>query len=874
MKDEELKDGQQVQEQQLPGLQEQQTLEQVPAETADAKKKKEKKPPKKNKKAVGVFVKKYKLEKAEKKLFSRIYVEADREYARSLFVEAEDKKGRKFLAVPKDMRFTKKEVKRLKLISKDVKSQKGRVKIVALLITAALIAGVIIFISLFKDTLVKKAIKAGGEAAFGAACDVGDVSFRPLAGYLSIKDFEIADKGSPWRNVVQIDDITSDFDLTLLLQGKFIVEEMSVTGIQTGTARSYDGTLTPKEKKQKVKKEKVKKEKPEKEKKNAEPSKISLKVSEIADGMYSRFNSALSDLFAQYDPEKIIDGLYSQLTVPSVVNDAMEFGENLTDSLQQKVSELEETAGNVKDSIDSVMALDYQAALKNPLLIKDMYGVVENAVNTATDAYETATETVSYVQKVAKDVEEQYTVLSSAVGNDTDFLKGQVNVMKGISAGDAFNFLVDTGADLVQTVLGEAYGYIVTGLDYMKSLKKDEAKKEKKVPAERLPGRTITYRNHNEPKVWIKYLEGSGPKLQFTARNISSDEKAAGGPAVLDFNGHNLAFGMGSSTGPGLAATALFDLSATIHDTGDYAVEGKLDLVPFALHAGSFNPEIASEIVNSVFTRFNSVSAGFTAASAPDGMDFSFDTDIGSQLYNAVRAEWNMQLERVKEIILTELQDRLEGYVNEAVQSLTGYADLETAIAGYTDQIEGYRQLLEEKKTEFTEYINGTMDAIKDEVEKLKAEADRLMKEAEAVIGEKAEELKKQAAEMLAEADRLKSEAAQTLEQIDQMKNDTVNAVQDGMRNALDEAERAKAEAQAEMERLKKESEEAARAEVERLKKEAEEKAAAAVKAAEEAARAEAERLKKEAEEKAKKEAEEAAKKAAEAAVDKLKKFW
>lgn len=868
MKDEELKDGQQmqpevpeVQEQTLPEVQEQ-TL------TAEVDGKKKKESAKKNKKAGGIFAKKYRLEKVEKKLFSRIYVDADREWVRTLFVEAEDKKGRKYLAIPKDVRFTKKEANRLKLISKDVKSQKGRVKIVALLITAALIAGAILFISLFKNVLVKKAIKAGGEAAFGAACDVGKVSFRPLAGYLTIQNLEIADKSSPWKNVVQIDRITSDFDLTMLLQGKFIVEEMSVTGIQTGTDRTYDGTLAPKEKKQKAKKEKKPKEK------STEPSKLAIKFSEISDEMYGRFTSALSDLFDQYDPEKMLTELYGQLTVPSAVNTAMDFGKNLTDSLQQKASDLEKTAGMVKDSIDDVTSLDYEAALKNPLLIKDYYAVVTEAVNTAVTAYDEATGTIEYIQNVAGDIKDQYDVLTSAASADTGLLKDQVTSLKGITAGDAFDFVVDTGADLVKTVLGEAYGYIETGITYIQSLKKDEKpKKEKLAPAERSAGRTITYTKHNEPTVWIKYLEGSGPKLQFTAKNISSDEKAAGGPAILDFNGHDLAFALGSdsSSNPGLSAAALFDLCATIHDTGDFVVEGDLSLVPFALRAGSFNPAIASEIVNSVFARFDSVSAGFTAALSSGSMDFTFDTDIGTKLLDAVKDEWNVQLERVKEMIMTELKARIEGYVNEAVQSLTGYSDLESAISGYTAQIEGYKQQLLEKKQEVTAFVDSTVDAIKDEVERLKAEADRLLKEAEGAAQEKVEELKKLADQALAEAERLKNEAEQAVEQVQQMKDDAVNAVQDAAQKALEDAEAA---ARAELERRKQELEDAARAKAEEDRKAAEAEVERLKKEAEAAARAEAERLKKEAEEAARKAAEEAARKAAEEAAKAFKQLW
>lgn len=758
------------------------------------KKKKQKKPPKQNKKASGLFKKKFKPELIEKKLFGRIYVEADREYARSLFVEIEDKKGRKWLAVPQDMRFTKKEAARLKRISADVKSQKSRVKIVALLVTAAIVAAVIILFSMFKNTLVKKAVSSGGSAVFGALCEVGEVDFRPLEGYLSLQNLEIADKDNPWKNLVQIDSVISDFDLTMLLQGKFIVEDMSVTGIQIGTDRTTDGTWIPKEKTKKAKKEK--KEKPAEEK-SGEPSKLALKTAEITSEMTARFKSAVNDLFNQYDPEKIVSQFYEQLALPDIVQGAVSFGTEMTASLKDEASSLEKTADSVRTSIEDVMNLDYEAALKNPLLIKDMYDVVVEAYDTAVDAYEDATAAVAMVKTAAEDVQTQYEALTAAFETDSGFLKSQIAELKGLTVSDGFSFIVDTAAELVRTTLGEAYGYIETGLEYIKGMKKEKTpEKGKKKPGERAAGRTIVYSEHDEPDLWIRHLEGSGDRFQFMAVNISSDEAAAGGPVVLDLNGHGLSFSLGTDTGgPGMKAGASFDLMTTIHDTGSFEVDGTVSFNPFTLSAGSFSPEQASEIVNNVFSRFDAAAASFKASTAGFGkeMDFDFETDMGSVLWTAVQNEWNAQLEVMKEKVLAEAQEKLQSYVDNAVQSLTGYGDLETAITGYTEKIESCKNMIEEKKDELSGYVTGTIDAAK-------AEAERLKKEAEA----KAKELEEQ---------------------------------------AMAAAKAAEDAAKAEAERLAKEAEEAAKAEAERLKKEAEDaakKAAedAAKKAAEEAAKA------------------------------------
>ena len=82
------------------------------------------------KKIPSIFRKKYTSKKLQKKILKKLFIPADKTYIESLFVEIE-KKGKKqipIFAIPSEIvqKFDKKERKRLKIIAKQIKKQKGR----------------------------------------------------------------------------------------------------------------------------------------------------------------------------------------------------------------------------------------------------------------------------------------------------------------------------------------------------------------------------------------------------------------------------------------------------------------------------------------------------------------------------------------------------------------------------------------------------------------------------------------------------------------------------------------------------------------------------------------------------------------------------
>ena len=98
-----------------------------------------------------IFKKAYSSKKFEGKIEKKLYVPADKTYVSSLFKQSKDKKGREVLRVPAECEFTKKEIKRLKLLSKQIKANKGRIKVVPFIAVAAVIAALGITVTIFKS---------------------------------------------------------------------------------------------------------------------------------------------------------------------------------------------------------------------------------------------------------------------------------------------------------------------------------------------------------------------------------------------------------------------------------------------------------------------------------------------------------------------------------------------------------------------------------------------------------------------------------------------------------------------------------------------------------------------------------------------------
>lgn len=189
-----------------------------------------------------IFKKEYTVDSYEKKIGKHIFIEADKDFVKKIFVSSADKKGRLIFKVDFSSQISKNDLKRYKILSKQIKNQKGGIKIVPLVAVAVFIAAAGIGFSLFKNVIVKNIIVSSMQGIFKAKTDISKVDFKFFNSYLNIKGLAQANKDSPMKNIFQADDIMIDFDLADLqeqLESPKIADDISA-GIQEKITKWQD----------------------------------------------------------------------------------------------------------------------------------------------------------------------------------------------------------------------------------------------------------------------------------------------------------------------------------------------------------------------------------------------------------------------------------------------------------------------------------------------------------------------------------------------------------------------------------------------------------------------------------------------------------
>ncbi|MCF0241033.1 MAG: hypothetical protein HUK25_00250, partial [Treponema sp.] len=273
-------------------------IKEVKKETP-AKKTKAKKAPKMvlQSKLPGLLKKTYTEKKLEKKLLRHIYIPSDLELVKSVFETKEDEKGNILYFVDRKKEIEKSKAGTLKKIIKQVKAQKPGIKIVSLVAVVVFIAAVGITITTFKNIVVKKIIVSSLQGIFHAETDIQKVDVQIFGSSLLIEKLEQTNKDNPVKNIFEIDRISLDFNLTDLLKGKFHAEELAVEGVALDTDRKKEGKVFPK------------KDKAEKEKEN----KLNLAMQNLSASAVDK----LTQMFAAYNPEKMISDIQSELKSPA-----------------------------------------------------------------------------------------------------------------------------------------------------------------------------------------------------------------------------------------------------------------------------------------------------------------------------------------------------------------------------------------------------------------------------------------------------------------------------------------------------------------------------------------------------------------------------
>lgn len=723
-------------------------------QVSDAKESSEKTPAKVSKKQKKVklvsakklpplFKKSYTIEKYEKKIGKHIYIKTDREFIDKIFVPAKDKKSRDIVKVDLTKNLPKNDVKRYKVLAKQIKSQKGGIKIVPLLAVVILIAAIGICFTLFKNVIIKKGIVSAMQGIFQAKTDIEKVDFQFFGSSLDIRGLQQANKDEPMKNLFQMDDIMIDFNLTDLCRGKFHAENLIVAGVALGTDRKTSGELPAKVKK---------------EKKTSEESEISKKAEELKN---AAMNSLLA-MFADYNPEKMLSDLQDELKSPTL---AAEISTNVQEKVakwQEVPSQIQTQVTEFSTSVNDVIKTDW-SKVSDPTRLKNALESLNSAYTKGTSLKTSIEKTTKEIESDSKEVAGYANQVESAVKSDLNLVETKIADVKNLFSPEGLKEIMNEAVQsMLYSVLGKYYPYVNTAMDKVTEIKASTAAKSEKTEKsekkakknktetkrERLSGRDIYFKKDTVPKLLINNVVASGyeygketveENLLFkgVATDISSNPDMYGKPAkaeadfkiganknnakiVVDARTNTTApLVYADYTGNGYpintdAQVFSFESSSNIKanmsadSDGSFKIGGNVDLSMNGIKGFEFEPVRLSNLYNNALGGIKNLTLGFTIdCDKSNGVSVSIDNldRLASQLVNPITKAVSGELNSIASEAQTKVTAMLSEKTGIATDKIAQFTNIEGLIGNQKNSLDSLQNQLDSKKKELENQI-------------------------------------------------------------------------------------------------------------------------------------------------------------------------
>ena len=717
-------------------------------ETAKTPAKKSKKPAKSKKpektvsakKLPGIFKKTYQEKAYSKNLLKKFYIEADKKFVEKLYSPSQDKKGRNIMVCNKSAEITKSDLKRYKLIAKQIKMQKGGIKLVPLIAVAVLVAVLSAGVSLFKNIIIEKAITSAMQGIFGAKTDIAKVDFQFFNASLEINGLEQANKDSPMKNLFQIDSIKTSFNLTDLLRGKFHAENLSVEGVAIDTERKKSGELP-------IKPAKTKEEK-------QTESALSAKKQELSE----EASAKLKEMFDSYNPEKMLENLQNELKSPAVAS-------QISTDVQQKVekwsslpAELQEKVNAFSKNVNDIANTDF-SKINDVAKLKSTLEKINSTAKSGEELKKLIEKSNSDLFSDSKAIADYSNKIQTAIKSDYALVDSKISEMKSVLSPAGLNEIM---TNAVQSVLyqmcGKYYPYVSKGLNAALSAQKSSSEKKTEKSAEktektvmtRHPGRTVFFKQDTVPTLFIENVTASGyeyktDNLLFkgNAKNIANNQNMTGKPTDIsaDFkiagNPNNASVKIdartntnsplvtASYTGSGIPVNAdaqvfAFTSKSTIKakmtaDTnGKVSLNGVLDMNISEMTGMQFDVEKISELYNTALSNISRLTVDFSIGINEDKtMTISLNNldSLASQLTTPVVKTLTAELNSIAADARSSAAKLLSEKTGVATEKIEQFTNIKNSVNSSKESVNNLQKKLEQKKKQINDQITNSTKA-------------------------------------------------------------------------------------------------------------------------------------------------------------------
>ncbi len=691
-----------------------------------------KKTPKKIKaeKLPKIFRKNYKAKKFERKILKKIYIDADKTLISGLYEKQTDEKGRDIYVVDLTKPVEQNTVKRLKLVSKQIKKQRGAVKLLPLLVSVSFLIAAGLIIAMFKNVIVRKTVVSSMQGVFGAEANIKNVDLQIFDSSLVLSGIQQTNKNKPEYNLFSIDKISLDFNLTDLLRGKFHAEKIGIEGVVLDSKREKEGFIV----------EKIKKEKEEK----TEKKKIEEKKTNYAKGASDK----LKNMFASYNPDIMIKEIQDKLDSPALAKEIEGEVQNTVSKWQAVPAKMEQEIRDFTVSVQNVINADWTnvqdlTSLKSALetvntAITQGQSLKDSFVGTGEDIKK---DTDKYIQ-IAKDIQ-------TAISSDKKLIDQKIAEIGHLFSKDGINEVMNDAINsMFYDITGAYYPYAVQALDFAKQAaagakaktKVEKKKSDKdKTKRQRLDGRNVYYRKDRIPKILVDEVLASGyekgtQELLFKGiiKNITSDQniidkdtsvkidfkilgrensanaiidnrKNAGVPLVVaNYNGKGYPIYANAEV---FNFTSMSNITAMVNaeKTGAFDVGGILDMDISEIKGMEFEPAIVSRVYNNALSEIKTLTFCF-------GIGMDSEGQLKMEIKNLEKLT-----HQLADPVVNALQKELTGIVSQAKKDAVQFLTEKTGAAA--DAIKKFNEIAAKIKE-----LQANMDDIRNQLEAKKNE--------------------------------------------------------------------------------------------------------------------------------------------------------
>ena len=689
------------------------------------------------------LLKKSYTEKAfDKKILSKIYVPSDKTYVEGLFKKTKDKKGNPVLAVPAETEFTKKELKRLKVLANDIKHNKGRIKLASFIAVAAILVAVGLTVTVFKNPVAKWGIRSAMQGIFGAKCDIGSVNIEFWNSRLTVTNLAQSSSSDYMKNIFQFDKLDLKFNLSQLLRAKFDAENIEIIGIETNTERTVSGELPIKPK--------TARQKEEKNDSTGFYDSLKEKCGTDTDAA----KNAFVELFALYNPQNITANIQENLQSQKVAKEVEEEMKTLVEAWKNKPEELKSTVNDLKSKTSKLTSLNV-SSVKNATEVTALLKELDSAFSEVKSAKSSINSTLGSFDSDQAKVKELQKKLTDAVEADQKLLSSQLSVLDVAKSRELITSAIN---DAGYAMLGQYYPYLKQLISYAGSMKgsgdskseeakaankkaKETAKKESK----RFAGRYVYWKADRVPKFLIEKAHGSGKGLDISATDISSDMNKRGSPWIVkgsynqekrvhnaglvvdartnsnaplitgDYSGNNFPLTLDlekniSANGmPKFEGASAISAKLTADSDFSFSGSGSLNMNPAVVTASSVGSETADRIYSTALASIKNLDVSAKVAfSSEKGIDMNISTDFDKLLSNAISSVAAKEMENVKNDAMAKVNEKLGSSSENANAYFAKFDEISSSINSSKSALDSINSQLESKKSELQKKATST----------------------------------------------------------------------------------------------------------------------------------------------------------------------